>query len=70
MPITSKYTDQQVEDILSEVAAVLDKHGASSELPIPYIHIDIAGSGVEGGDWQHGKPTAASLASIYATFCN
>jgi leucyl aminopeptidase len=52
------------------VASGLDKHGASSELPIPYIHIDIAGSGVEGGDWQHGKPTAASLASIYATFCN
>ena len=52
------------------VASGLDKHGASSELPIPYIHVDIAGSGVEGGDWQHGKPTAASLASIYATFCN
>ncbi|WP_394228205.1 M17 family metallopeptidase [Pseudoalteromonas spongiae] len=51
------------------VASGLDKHGANSELPIPYIHVDIAGSGVEGGDWQHGKPTAASLSSIYATFC-
>ncbi|BDX05439.1 M17 family metallopeptidase [Planctobacterium marinum] len=26
-----------------------------------YTHVDIAGSGVEGGDWQHGKPTAAGL---------
>lgn len=34
MPITSKYTDQQVEDILSEVAAVLDKHGANAELSL------------------------------------
>lgn len=27
----------------------------------PYTHVDIAGSGVEGGDWQHGKPTGAAL---------
>jgi leucyl aminopeptidase len=51
------------------VASGLDKHGIDSEQPIPYVHVDIAGSGVEGGDWQHGKPTAASLASIYAAYC-
>ncbi|USD66073.1 YejL family protein [Vibrio sp. SCSIO 43136] len=34
MPITSKYSDQQVETILAEVAAVLDKHGAGSELSL------------------------------------
>lgn len=51
------------------VASGLDKHGANTASPIPYIHVDIAGSGVESGDWQHGKPTAASLASIYAAFC-
>lgn len=28
---------------------------------VPYTHVDIAGSGVEGGDWQHGKPTAAAM---------
>lgn len=27
----------------------------------PYTHVDIAGSGVENGDWQHGKPTAAAM---------
>ena len=26
-----------------------------------YTHVDIAGSGVENSDWQHGKPTAAAL---------
>lgn len=51
------------------IASGLDKHGLDSELPIPYVHVDIAGSGVEGGNWQQGKPTAASLASIYATYC-
>ncbi|MCL9774601.1 MULTISPECIES: YejL family protein [Vibrio] len=34
MPITSKYTDQQVEQILTEIAAVLDKHGAGAELSL------------------------------------
>lgn len=50
------------------IASGLDKHGNDSELPLPYVHIDIAGSGVEGGDWQHGKPTAASVASLFATY--
>ncbi|AQW58991.1 DUF1414 domain-containing protein [Vibrio owensii] len=34
MPITSKYTDEQVEKILAEVGAVLDKHAASPELTL------------------------------------
>ncbi|RUO30480.1 M17 family metallopeptidase [Aliidiomarina sanyensis] len=44
--------------------AGLDKHQFSSETPIPYVHIDIAGSGVEGGDWQHGKPTATPVLAL------
>ncbi|MBD1581182.1 M17 family metallopeptidase [Pseudoalteromonas sp. S16_S37] len=47
----------------------LDKHGCDSELPLPYVHMDIAGSGVEGGDWQHGKPTAATVSSLFARYC-
>ncbi|WP_046006880.1 M17 family metallopeptidase [Pseudoalteromonas rubra] len=47
----------------------LDKHGSDSELPLPYVHMDIAGSGVEGGDWQHGKPTAATVSSLFARYC-
>jgi leucyl aminopeptidase len=47
----------------------LDKHGCDSELPIPYVHMDIAGSGVEGGDWQHGKPTAATVSSLFVRYC-
>ncbi len=50
------------------IASGLDKHGNDSDCPLPYVHIDIAGSGVEGGDWQHGKPTAASVASLFATY--
>ncbi|AAO11442.2 YejL family protein [Vibrio vulnificus] len=34
MPITSKYTDEQVETILTEIGAVLDKHGATPELSL------------------------------------
>ena len=34
MPITSKYSDQKIETILTEIAAVLDKHNASPELSL------------------------------------
>lgn len=48
------------------IVSGLDKHDVSSEQPIPYIHVDIAGSGVEGGDWQHGKPSAAPVTALYS----
>ncbi len=48
------------------LSAGLDKHGSKSQLPIPYVHIDIAGSGVEGSDWQHGKPTGSPLVALSA----
>jgi len=46
----------------------LDQHDVNSEQPIPYLHVDIAGSGVEGGDWQHGKPSAAPVAALFSAF--
>ncbi len=46
----------------------LDKHHARSETPLCYTHIDIAGSGVEGGNWQHGKPTGAPLVALAARY--
>ncbi|MGM0524991.1 MAG: M17 family metallopeptidase [Pseudomonadota bacterium] len=42
----------------------LDAHGIDSDKPINYVHVDIAGSGIEGGDWQHGKPTAAPVTCL------
>lgn len=43
------------------IAAGLDNYGNDSDHPLPYVHVDIAGSGVEGGDWQHGKPSATPV---------
>ncbi|NIY82196.1 YejL family protein [Vibrio hepatarius] len=34
MPITSKYSDEKVEQILTEIAAVLEKHSAGPELSL------------------------------------
>ncbi len=48
------------------IVSGLDKHDLTSEQPLPYIHVDIAGSGVEGGDWQHGKPSAAPVTALYS----
>jgi leucyl aminopeptidase len=47
-------------------ASGLDSHGSGSSSPIPYTHVDLAGSGVEGGDWAFGKPTAAPVLSFAA----
>ncbi len=46
------------------LASGLDKHGGDSALPLPFTHIDIGGSGAEGGDWQHGAPTGRPLAAL------
>ncbi|MCC5879540.1 MAG: leucyl aminopeptidase family protein [Idiomarina sp.] len=43
------------------IVSGIDKHGNNSDKPLPYTHVDIAGSGVDTGDWQHGKPTATPV---------
>ncbi len=48
------------------IASGLDKHGRDGHPPLPYAHLDIGGSGVEGGDWQHGRPTAAPVVALAA----
>ena len=50
------------------LASGLDEHGRHSEKALPYVHIDIAGSAVEGSDWQHGKPTAAPIVMLAAKY--
>jgi leucyl aminopeptidase len=49
-------------------ASGLEPHHAQSEKPIAYTHIDIGGSGVKGGDWQNGRPTAAPVLALCAHF--
>lgn len=49
------------------VAAGLDQASASAD-KLAFVHMDIAGSGVDGGDWQHGKPSAAPVTSLAARY--
>lgn len=42
-------------------ASGLEAHGIGSSTPLPYVHLDIAGSATEG-DPLYGKPTASPLA--------
>ncbi|MCC7398251.1 MAG: leucyl aminopeptidase family protein [Planctomycetes bacterium] len=51
------------------LASGLDKHGTDSAVPLPFTHIDIGGSGCEGGDWQHGRPTGRPLVAMLAALC-
>lgn len=48
-------------------ASGLADHGQYHMKPIPYVHLDIAGSGIDGGDWIHGKPSAAPLITMLAS---
>jgi leucyl aminopeptidase len=50
------------------VASGLAAHGGDSARPLPFTHIDIGGSGAEGGDWQHGRPTAAPVVALARAF--
>jgi leucyl aminopeptidase len=46
------------------VASGLSNHGSEAALPLPFTHIDLAGSSVENGDWQHGRPTASAVTAV------
>lgn len=48
------------------IASGLDRHGSDASQPLAFTHIDIGGSGVEGGDWQHGRPSARPLVAMLA----
>jgi leucyl aminopeptidase len=50
------------------IASGLDQHEGNSTHPLPYTHVDIAGSGVENLDWQHGKPTGAPVNVFVNTY--
>lgn len=43
-------------------------HDSAKNAGVPYLHLDIAGSGVDGGDWQHSKPSAAPVSSLAAFY--
>ena len=67
-PSVSTVRGHQFPMAFLAIASGLDQHDTDADISIPYTHIDIAGSGVENGDWQHGKPTAAPVAALLAEF--
>lgn len=67
-PSVSTARGHQFPMAFLSIAAGLDKHGSDSEQPLPYTHVDIAGSGVENMDWQHGKPTATPVLAFAARY--
>jgi leucyl aminopeptidase len=67
-PSVSTVRGHQFPMAYLSIASGINHHGAESELPIAYTHVDIAGSAVENLDWQHGKPTAAGVAAFTAKY--
>lgn len=50
------------------IASGLDAHEAHGEHPLPFLHLDIGGSGCAGGDWQFGQPTAAPVRALVGRY--
>ena len=46
------------------IASGLVNHSRSADLPLPFTHVDIAGSFTQGGDCQHGRPTGAPIVAL------
>lgn len=67
-PSVSTARGHQFPMAFLSIASGLEEHGKNSDLPLPFTHIDIAGSGVEDGDWQHGKPSAAPVVALAANY--
>jgi leucyl aminopeptidase len=64
-PSSRTIRGHQFPAVFLAIAAGLEDHGHKGADPAyPYTHLDIAGSGVEGGDWQHGRPTAAPVVAM------
>jgi leucyl aminopeptidase len=63
-PSTQTARGHQFPMAFLAVASGLSQHGRDGDLPLPYTHVDIGGSYCEGGDWQHGRPTAAPVVAL------
>ncbi len=67
-PSTATSRGHQFPMAFLAIASGLDKHGhRHSQHPVGYTHVDIAGSAVAAGDWQHGAPTGAPVVALLAT---
>ena len=66
-PSVSTVRGHQFPAAFLAIASGLQAHDLGSTKPLAYTHVDIAGSGVEGMDWQHGKPTGAPLISLLSS---
>lgn len=47
-------------------AAFMQVASGLSRTLLPFTHVDIGGSAVENGDWQHGRPTGAPVVAMLA----
>jgi leucyl aminopeptidase len=67
-PSVSTVRGHQYPMAFLSIASGLEGHGLNSSSPIPYTHMDIAGSCIEADDWKLGRPTASPIAAIAAAY--
>jgi len=67
LPSTGTARGHQFPMAFLSIASGLESNGRSGQPPLPYTHIDLGGSYAEGGDWQHGRPTASPVVALVAS---
>ncbi len=68
LPSTATNRGHQFPAAFLALASGLDRHGGDSDQPLPFTHLDIGGSALEGSDWQHGRPTGAPIPALVAAY--
>ena len=63
-PSTATARGHQFPMAFLAIASGLDHHGRDSDRPLPFTHVDIGGSAVDGGDWQHGRPNGRPVVAM------
>lgn len=67
-PSTATPRGHQFPMAFLAIASGLDGHGIDADRPLPFTHVDIGGAAVEGGDWQHGRPTGTPVIAFARAF--
>jgi leucyl aminopeptidase len=67
-PSTATDRGHQFPMAFLAIASGLAEHcQRDSARPLAYAHLDIAGSAVERGEWQHGRPSGSPVVALTAS---
>eukprot|EP00026_Physarum_polycephalum_P003648 Phypoly_transcript_03661.p1 GENE.Phypoly_transcript_03661~~Phypoly_transcript_03661.p1 ORF type:complete len:548 (+),score=101.48 Phypoly_transcript_03661:27-1646(+) len=68
LPSSQTARGHQFPAVFLQKASGLAEHGKASKKPLPYTHLDIAGTAMADGDYLFGKPTGTPIVALSAQY--